>query len=162
MGQAIIVGVVIGLLAALELRSRSHRAQEREAQKREQLAAALMYAGVAAAIESLDFVIRADDSKWLASMSETTTLSEAWRDHAEALSGLESTHWSTVNEAVHAVAPSYVLSSAGGRSEIEDLRRSLVERRQLLIEAAEILHGVHHGPKREWSWAPRSPAHPLN
>jgi hypothetical protein len=78
MGQAIIVGVVFGSLVAVELRSRARRTDEHEAQKREQLAAVLVHAEVAAAIESLDFALRADGSKWLASMSESATLSEAW------------------------------------------------------------------------------------
>lgn len=154
MGQAIIVGVVSGLLIALGLRSRSLRALEREAQKREQLAAVLMYAEVAAAIEALDFALRADDPKWLASMSESTTLSEAWREHAETLNGLPSEHWAIVNEAVAAVAPSYALSSAGTKPQIEDLKRSLTDRRQLLIEAARILEGVYDGPSRESSAQP--------
>jgi hypothetical protein len=82
-----------------------------------------------------------EDSKWLVSMSESRTLSEAWHEHGKELSGLAAAQWEVLSAAVTAMAPSYSLLSVGSRT--EDLRRSLPERRQLLVEGTGILRALH-------------------
>ena len=148
MVRAIVVGAVIAGLITLGLRWRVARAQERQARAREQLAALVLYEEMQAAISALDFALR-EDSKWLVSMSESRTLSEAWHEHGMELSGLGAGQWETLSAAVTAMEPSYELLSVGARA--EDLRRSLPERRELLVEGTGILRALHEGRPRSWS-----------
>ena len=145
MVQAILVGVMIGGSITLGLRWRAARAEEREARSRERLAAVVLHEEMKAAIAALDLALRDDDSRWLVSMSESRTLTEAWREHGEALLGLGAKRWEVISDAVSAVAPSYGL--VYGRA--EDLKRSLPERRELLVEGAGILRGFH-GQRAQW------------
>jgi len=153
MVQAIVVGVVVGGLAALGLRWRDARAEARGARCRERLAAIVLYEEMRAAIEAIDIALRDDGSKWLVSMARSTTLTEAWREHAEALQGLGVERWYVVSDAVSAVAPGFGIVPAG--TQAEDLRRSLVVRRELLVEGADILLGVREHRPRDWSGQPR-------
>jgi hypothetical protein len=67
------VGIVFGLTAAIALRWRSRHAETRIAQRHERLAAIVLYTEAIAAIDALDLALRAEDSRWLLSMSESTT-----------------------------------------------------------------------------------------
>jgi hypothetical protein len=137
--QAVLVGVVIAGLVTLCVRWRAARARERAARNREQLAALLLCEEMKAAISALDLALRSDDPKWLVSMSESRTLSEAWQEHGEELAVLGAQRWEVLSEAVTAVAPSYGLVSVSVHT--DDLRRSLRERRELLAEGVGILSG---------------------
>jgi hypothetical protein len=152
MVQAIVVGVVFGGLAVLALRRHDARAEGREARRRERLAAIVLYEEIKAAIEAIDMALHDNSSKWLVSMAESTTLTEAWREQAEALQGLGAERWYVLNDAVSAVAPSFGLISTSARA--EDLKRSLVERRELLVESARILLSVRDRRTRDWSRRP--------
>jgi hypothetical protein len=140
--QTIVVGALLGGLITLAVKWRSKLVRARQAQRREQLAVIVMYAEMTAAIAALDLALRDGNSKWLASMSESRTLSEAWRDHGEALVGLGNQQWAVLSDAVNAVAPNYALTSASPQTH-GDLRRSLTARRQLLVEGARILRSAH-------------------
>src|ERR1700761_8803595 len=121
MMEAIVAGVILGGLTTLAVQLRLKRANDRRAEKREQLAVIVMYAEVTAAIAALDLALSNGNSNWLASMSESRTLSEAWREHGEALIGLGSQSWTALSDAVNAVAPTYGLSSASKQTQT-DLR----------------------------------------
>lgn len=145
MVQIVAIGLVLGGLITLGLQRRSKRAGQREAQGREELAVIVMYAEMTAAIAALDLALRDGSFKWVASLSESRTLSEAWRDHGEALLGLGPERWQSLSEAVTAVAPGYGLSRVAADSETEALRGCLTERRGLLVEAARILSVLQAG-----------------
>jgi hypothetical protein len=147
MVQTIVVGVVVGGLAALGLRRRDERAEAREARSLERLAAIVLYEEMKAAIEAIDMALREDSSKWLVCMAESTTLTEAWLEQAEALQALEPERWYVLIDAVSAVAPSVGLIPANAQA--EDLRRSLRERRELLVEGAGVLRGVRDRQTRD-------------
>ena len=149
MVQAIVVGVVIGGLITVGLQRRATRANEREARSREQLAAIVLGEEMDAAIAALDLALSDDGAKWVVSMSESKTLSEAWREHGDALVGLGTERWEVISDAVNAMAPSYRLVSTSRQT--EDLKRSLPERRELLVEGARILRSVHERPARKRS-----------
>jgi hypothetical protein len=149
MVQTIVFAGWLGSLMGLALWWRAKRAEGREAESREQLAVIVMYAEVTAAIAALDLALRDGGSKWVVSMSESRTLSEAWRDHGEALIGLGSQRWAVLSEAVTAVAPSYGLGSGSPQTETE-MKRSLAERRQLLIEGARVLRDNHEAIVGSW------------
>ncbi len=153
MVQAIAVGVVVGGLAALGLRRRDAHAEAREARSRERIAAVVLYEEIKAAIEAIDMALHDDSSKWLVSVAESTTLTEAWREQAEALQGLGAERWYVLSDAVSAVAPCFGRISAGVQAKA--LRRSLMERRELLVEGAGILLSVRDRRTRDWSWQPR-------
>jgi hypothetical protein len=138
--QTVVIGVAVGGAFTLGLRWRAARAEERAARSRERLAALLVCEEMKAAISALDLALRGDDPKWLVSMSESRTLSEAWHRHGEELAGLGAQRWEVLSEAVTAVAPSYGLVSVSVHA--EDLRRSLTERRELLAEGVAILCDV--------------------
>lgn len=106
MVQAIVVGVVIGGLITVGLQRRATRANEREARSREQLAAIVLGEEMDAAIAALDLALSDDGAKWVVSMSESKTLSEAWREHGDALVGLGTERWEVISDAVNAMAPS--------------------------------------------------------
>jgi hypothetical protein len=145
----IVVGVVIGGLATVALcRCRAH-AEARQARTRERVAAIVLYEEVKAAIDAIDMALQSGGSRWLVSMSESTTLTEAWREQAQALQGLGAERWYAVSDAVSAVSPSCGLVSS--TPPIEDLRRSLTERREMLLESAEILRDVRDRRTRDWS-----------
>src|SRR5581483_10890094 len=114
MVQTIVVGVVIGVLMTLGLRLPGARARKREARGREQLAAVVLYEELKAAIDSLELALSADGSKWCVSLSQSSTLTEAWRDHGEALVGLGADRWCILSDAVSAVAPSQNLVLVSG------------------------------------------------
>jgi hypothetical protein len=135
--QTVVVGVVLGGAFILCLWWRAVRAEERAARSRERLAALVVCEEMKAAISALDLALKADNPKWLVSMSESRTLSEAWHEHGEVLAGLGERSWEVLSEAVTAVAPSYGLVSVSAHR--EDLRRSLAERRELLAEGVGIL-----------------------
>jgi hypothetical protein len=135
--RTVVVGVVLSGVFTLCLRWRAARAEERAARSRQRLAALVVCEEMKAAINALDLALKADNSKWLVSMSESRTLSEAWHEHGEELAGLGSRSWEVLSDAVTAVAPSYGLVSVSAHS--EDLRRSLAERRELLAEGVGIL-----------------------
>jgi hypothetical protein len=134
---AIIVGLLIGGVTTFMHRLHKRRAAERAVRSREELAALLLYEEMTAAISALDLALTADGSKWLRSMSESRTLTEAWHEHGEALVGLGTERWNALSDAVSAVAPSYDLVPARGSA--PELKPSLKERRRLLVEGAEIL-----------------------
>jgi hypothetical protein len=138
MAFAIVVGVVPCVLFGLW---RRRRVTHRDAENLELLAAVVLYDEMTAAIGALDLALRNDDPKWLASMSESRTLSEAWYEHAEDLAALPEEHWAVVSDAVTAMAPGQrsVLASAGRD---DDLRPSLTQSRELLVQGAEILRAV--------------------
>jgi hypothetical protein len=152
----IAVGLVIGGLATVVLRRRRALARGRQARARERIAAIVLCEEFKAAIDSIEMALQDSNAKWLVSMSESTTLTEAWREQAEALQGLATEHWRVVSDAVDAVSPRYGLPSA--RPPVEDLRRSLTKRRELLVQGAEVLRSVrdqrtrdpslHHGQRR--------------
>jgi hypothetical protein len=119
----IAVGLVIGGLATVVLRRRRALARGRQARARERIAAIVLCEEFKAAIDSIEMALQDSNAKWLVSMSESTTLTEAWREQAEALQGLATEHWRVVSDAVDAVSPRYGLPSA--RPPVEDLRRSL-------------------------------------
>jgi hypothetical protein len=135
--QLVAVGVVSGGGFTLSVRCRAARAEQRAARSRERLAALVVCEEMKAAISALDLALRTDDPKWLVSMSESRTLSEAWHEHGEELAGLGAQRWEVLSEAVTAVAPRYGLVSVSAHG--EDLRRSLTERRELLAEGVGIL-----------------------
>jgi hypothetical protein len=137
---AIVFGFVVGGLFALGLRSRATREQRREARRRERLAAIVLCEEMQSAIDALDMALRDDGSKWLVSMSQSTTLTEAWDAHAESLLGLGPERWVVINDAVSAVAPTYSPVSDSGQT--EHLKRSLPGRRARLVNGAEILRSV--------------------
>jgi hypothetical protein len=153
---AIAVGLVIGGMATVVLRRRRALAQERQARTRERIAAIIVHDEIKAAIDSIDMALQDSNAKWLVSMSESATLTGAWREQADALQGLATEHWHVVSDAVDAVSPSYGLASA--KPPVDDLRRSLIERRELLVQGAEVLRSVrdqrtrarslHHGHSR--------------
>lgn len=134
---AIVVGVVLGCVAALGLRRLDAHAIDREARHQERLAAIILYEEIKAAIEAIDMALKDDSSKWLVSMSESITLTEAWREQAEALQGVGADRWQVLSDAVSAMEPNHGLGSV--KAAAEDLRRLLLERRELLVESAEIL-----------------------
>jgi len=136
----ILFAVVIGGLATLALRWRDRRAEKREARSRERIAAIVLYEEIKAAIDAINMALKDDSSKWLLSMSESATLTEVWREQAEALQGLGPEHWYVLSEAVSAVTPSYRLLSTN--RQLEELRRSLAELRELLVKSAGIVLGV--------------------
>ena len=152
MVQAIVCGVVVGVVAALCLRWRDARAQAHQERGRERLAAIVLYEEINAAIEAIDMALRDDSSKWLVSMAESKTLTEAWREQAEALQGLGVERWYVLSDAVSAVAPGFGLISTSAQA--DDLRRLLRERRALLVEGAGILLSVCDRQTRDW---PRQP-----
>ncbi len=78
-------------------------------------------------------------------MSESRTLTEAWREHGEALLGLGAKRWEVISDAVSAVAPSYGL--VYGRA--AELKRLLPERRQSQDDGAGLLRG-RHGQRAQW------------
>jgi hypothetical protein len=134
---AIVVGLLIGGLTILMQGWRARRRAERAVRSREQIAALVLYEEMTAAISALDLALTADGSKWLLSMSESRTLTEAWHEHGEALVGLGAERWNVLSDAVSAVAPSLGLVSASAYT--PEFKPSLTERRKLLIEAAGIL-----------------------
>jgi hypothetical protein len=138
--QAVAVGVVVGAAFTVGLHWRAARVEARATHSREELAALVLCEEMKAAISALDFALREDDSRWLVSMSESRALSEVWREHAEELTGLGAQRWEVLSEAVTAVAPSYGLVSVS--AQVEDWRRSLTERRELLVEGVGILREV--------------------
>jgi hypothetical protein len=154
MVQTFVVAGSFGAVAGLAWWWRARRAEELAAERREQLAVIVMYGEMTAAIEALDLALRDDGSKWVVSMSESRTLSEAWRDHGEALIGLGSQQWEVLSEAVTAVAPSYGLGSGNAQVEPEELRRVLTERRQRLIEGARVLRDMHQTLVSSWPAEP--------
>jgi hypothetical protein len=135
--QTVAIGVVISGVYTFCLWWRAVRAEERAARSRQRLAALVVCEEMRAAISAIDLALKADNSKWLVSMSESRTLSEAWHEHGEELAGLGARHWEVLSEAVTAVAPSYGLESVSAQG--EDLRRSLTERRELLAQGVGIL-----------------------
>jgi hypothetical protein len=135
--ETIVICVVLGVLVML---ARWWRAGARDARSREQVAAILIHEEMTAAISSLDLALREDDARWLVSMSESATLTEVWREHGQALVGLEPERWGVLDGAVSAMTPRYALKSAG--TEIEGQRRSSTARRSQLVEGAGILRGV--------------------
>lgn len=137
MVAVIVFGVVVGGMTAGVLHRRRTRAKEREARSRERLAAIVLYEEVMAAIDGIDMALQGEGSKWLFSLSESTTLSEAWREQAAALMALDLERWHVLSDAVNAVAPQHRLKSANAHP--EDIRRSLMANRELLIESAGIL-----------------------
>lgn len=94
-----------------------------------------------AAIYGLDLALRDDGARWLASMSESRTLTEAWHEHGQVLLGLGMERWYALSDAVTAMEPSYELAAA--KPQPEELRVALAERRRLLAEGAGILHGSY-------------------
>lgn len=108
------------------------------------MAAILIHEEMRAAIDGLDLALREDDARWLVSMSESATLTETWREHGQALLGLEPARRGVLDGAVIAMTPRYELKSAG--TEIEDQRRSLTARRGQLVEGAGILRAVLDEP----------------
>jgi hypothetical protein len=150
MVQAIVVGVVVtGGVIRFGLRWHAARAEERAGRSREQLAAVVLYEEMKAAISALDLALRDEHSKWLVSMSESRTLSEAWHEHGRELLGIGAAQWEVLSAAVTAMAPSYNLLSV--RAQTEDLRRSLTERRDLLVEGTGILRAVYERRTRSSS-----------
>lgn len=137
---AVVVGVVIGGLTTLALRWRDARIAKRDARGRERLAAIVLYEEIAAAINAIDMALRDDSSRWLLSVSQSATLTEAWREQADALQELDADHWSVLNEAVSTLTRGHELIAPDPQP--EDLRRSLVERRQLLASCADIVRTV--------------------
>jgi hypothetical protein len=140
MVHLVAAGVVIGGLMILGLRRRRTRARQREARSLEHLAAVVLYVEMQAAIDSLELALTADGSKWSVSLSQSSTLTEAWRAHGEALVELGAERWGIVSDAVSAVAPSDRPLLVSGQTEV--LKRSLAERRELLIKGAGILRSV--------------------
>lgn len=150
MVQTFVVAGSFGAVAGLAWWWRLKRAEEQAAENREQLAVIVMYGEMTAAIEALDLALRDGSSKWVVSMSESRTLSEAWRDHGAALIGLGSQQWEVLSEAVTAVAPSYGLGSGNAQDEPEEMRRILTERRQRLAAGARVLRDMHQTIVSSW------------
>lgn len=152
MVPTILVGVALGGLVMLSHRWRAARAEKYEARGREQLAAIVLYEEMKAAISALDLALRHEDSRWLASMSESRTLSEAWREHGGALLGLGVDQWEVLSAAVTAMTPGYSLLPIGGQS--AGSKSSLTKRRELLLAGTGILLSV----KPELAPAPCPPS----
>ena len=150
MVQTFVVLGSFGAVLGLALWWRARLDLERAAESREQLAVIVMYGEMTAAIAALDLALRDGSSKWVVSMSESRTLSEAWRDHGEALIGLGSQQWEVLSEAVTAVAPSYGLGSGDAPTEPEEARRVLTERRQRLVDGARVLRDMHQTIVSSW------------
>ncbi len=154
---AIVVGVVIGGLATVGLRGHAARVEERHARSRERLAAIVLYEEVKAAIDAIDLALQDDSSRWFESMSESPTLTEAWCEQAELLIGLGAERWDVLSDAVSAGAPRHGLSSVSPQA--EDLRRTLIERRELLVESAGILRVLRdRQPRKRAPHSRRLPA----
>jgi hypothetical protein len=149
---AIVVGVVVGAMFTIRLRWRAARIEERAARSREQLAALVVREEMKSAISALDFALKGHDCKWLVSMSESRTLSEAWHVHGVELVGLGARKWEVLSKAVTAVEPRYGLVSLSAQA--EELRASLAGRRELLVEGIEILSDVHEQRAGPWSTQP--------
>jgi len=146
MVQTIVAGVVIGGLVAILRRRRDARAKERQARSRERLAAILLYEEIEAAIDAIDMALQNHNSKWLASMSQSATLVEVWREHAPALQELGPERWYVISDAVNAMAPTDGLTL--DRAGTEDRRCALNERRELLAQSADVLLNVRDLPTR--------------
>jgi hypothetical protein len=138
----IVVGVVVGGLATLARRWHRTLPIWRNGPTREQLAARVVYEEMIAAISAIDLALRDDESRWLLSLSESTTLTEAWRDYGDVLLGLDLERWEVLIDAMSAVPPSYGLTSIDTRS--DDLKSALATRRERLVDGAEILRVVAH------------------
>jgi hypothetical protein len=152
MVQTVVVGVVVGAIFTIGLRWRAARINERVMRSREQFAALVVREEMKSAISALDLALKGDDSKWLVSMSESRTLSEAWHEHGEELVGLGARSWEVLSNAVNAVEPSYGLVSVSAQA--DELRASLMGRRELLVKGIEVLNDVHEQRTRPWSTRP--------
>jgi hypothetical protein len=131
---------LIAGLVKLSMRWRAASEVRRDDRQRERVAAIVLYSEMNAAIGGLDLALRDDSPKWLESMSQSTTLIEAWQEHGQALLGLGLERWYALSDAVTAMEPAYELAAA--KPQAEELRSSLAERRRLLEDGAEILHGL--------------------
>lgn len=141
--RAIVLAAVVGGSIALVLQSLNGR---RDSSRQEQQAARVMYVEISAAIDALDMVLAGSDFRWLPSLSESGTLADAWQEHWEGLGlrpGLE--HWRVLQDAVVAVSPGHGFVWVSGRD--DHLRRTLSQRRECLVDGAEILRALMHGPR---------------
>ncbi len=132
--NAIVVGVIVGCLVSFGERGFTARRGNRS---REQRAARVLRDEMAWAINALDSALRDSDPSWLAGLSASRTVAEAWYEHGDALVALGPEHWEVLGDAVSSDPASYELSS--GTAQSDDLKQALGRRREQLAAGAEVL-----------------------
>jgi hypothetical protein len=113
----------------------------REERRRELRAAQILGAEMTLVIGTLDMALKRSNAKWLPSLAENRALTTAWQNHWDSLElGRGLGHWKVLQDAVDAVSPVHTLGLAGGY--YPELRRVLTQRRERLIDAAQVLQVV--------------------
>ena len=97
-------------------------------------------------IGTLDMALKRCNAKWLPSLAENRALTTAWQTHWDSLQlGPDLGHWKVLQDAVDGVTPMQTSGFAGG--DYPELRRVLTQRRERLIDAAQILRIVLDGSR---------------
>jgi hypothetical protein len=118
----------------------------REAWRRELCGAQILHAQMRLVIGTLDMALSRGNAKWLPSLADHRALTTAWREHWEGLDlGPDLVHWKVLQEAVDGVSPIETSGFSGGY--YPELRRVLIQRRERLIDATEILQVIIDRPR---------------
>jgi hypothetical protein len=113
----------------------------REERRREQRAAQIIYAQMTLVIGTLDMALKRSNAKWLPSLADNRALTTAWQNHWDSLQlGRDLRHWKVLQDAIDGVSPVQALGLVGG--DYPELRRVLTQRRERLIDAAQILRVI--------------------
>jgi hypothetical protein len=122
------------------------RKVRREERRRELRAAQILHAEMTLVIGTLDMALHRSNAKWLPSLAENRALTTAWQNHWGSLQlGRGLGHWKVLQDAVDGVSPIHTLGLAGG--DYPELRRVLIQRRERLIDAAQILRVILDGSR---------------
>lgn len=118
----------------------------REARVRELRAAQILQAEMALAIGTLDLALARSNAKWLPSLADHRALALAWQTHWASLRlGRDLGHWNALQDAVDGVAPIHTSGLASGY--YSEVRRVLIQRRERLVDATEILQVIIDGQR---------------
>lgn len=113
-----------------------------EERRRELRAAQILHAEMTLVIGTLDMALNRTNAKWLPSLAQNRALTTAWQNHWSSLQlGHDLGHWKVLQDAVDGVSPTHA-SSGLAEGDYPELRRVLIQRRERLVDATQILRVI--------------------
>jgi len=123
----------------------------RAERRRELRTAQILHAEMTLVIGTLDMALKRSNAKWLPSLAENRALTTAWQNHWDSLElGRGLGHWEVLQDAVDGVSPIHTSGLADG--DYPELRRVLIQRRERLIDAAQILRVILDCSQAKRAW----------
>ena len=113
----------------------------REERRRELRAAQILHTEMLLVVGTLDMALKRSNARWLPSLADNRRLTTAWQNHWDSLEpGRGLREWKVLQDAVDGVSPIHTSGLSGGY--YPELRWLLIQRRERLIDAAQVLQAI--------------------